>query len=324
MEHSESSQPVVIELGVEFVVDLLLFAFPYGAEQMNLPHSFWLGFGCWVVGIAVAIRMFWIFPLWTHRLSSLEKGLLAFILTSAFVMAVYRPINSAYVKRNIGVSVQATPTPPPALPFPVIPQREIQVAPAPEAHKTTAPKPQPDTPSTPSIAVMSTPSPQQTVNVDHGIGGIGGTYINPMVTNIGQPPPEPPQISWHVISSDYTKAGTYVVRVEIDQINTFNDPAFVAFCDNPCSPSGFPTPLSGGVPGGAFGNENPEEPFARLSMPSSLFDGAKLVWEIQSTNGQPITVTRVAMARVKNWAIWGQHTHSPFLQHSRLARTLLS
>jgi NhaP-type Na+/H+ or K+/H+ antiporter len=74
------SNKTTIELGIEFVVELLLFLYPYGAEQMNLPHNFWLGLGCWVIGTAIAIRMFWIFPVWTHRLTRLEKGLIAFIL----------------------------------------------------------------------------------------------------------------------------------------------------------------------------------------------------------------------------------------------------
>ena len=94
---STSSTP---ELGFEFVVDLLLFAFPYGAEQMNLPHLFWLGFGCWVVGIVIAIRMFWIFPLWSHRLSPTVKGLTSFGFIVLFVFAFYGPIMDAYRKRN--------------------------------------------------------------------------------------------------------------------------------------------------------------------------------------------------------------------------------
>jgi hypothetical protein len=37
-------------------------------------------------------------------------------------------------------------------------------------------------------APVPAPVPSQTVNVDHGIGGIGGTYINPTVVNEGPPP----------------------------------------------------------------------------------------------------------------------------------------
>jgi hypothetical protein len=37
---ADTTRPVVLELGIEFVVELLLFLYPYGAEQMNLPHNF--------------------------------------------------------------------------------------------------------------------------------------------------------------------------------------------------------------------------------------------------------------------------------------------
>jgi len=92
------------ELRVELVADLLLFAFPYGAEQMNLPHNFWLGLSSWVFGTAIAVRMFWIFPAWSHRLTSLEKSLMALIGFGLFWMAFYRPIETAYINRNGAVS----------------------------------------------------------------------------------------------------------------------------------------------------------------------------------------------------------------------------
>lgn len=40
---AESTKPIFAELGIEFVVEWLLFLYPYGAEQMNLPHNFYLG-----------------------------------------------------------------------------------------------------------------------------------------------------------------------------------------------------------------------------------------------------------------------------------------
>jgi len=45
---NRSSRPIYIELGIEFLSELLLFLYPFGAEQMNLPHNFWLGLGCWI------------------------------------------------------------------------------------------------------------------------------------------------------------------------------------------------------------------------------------------------------------------------------------
>jgi hypothetical protein len=114
------NKSVLPELGIELVVDVLLFVFPYGAEQMNLPHIFWLGFGCWVVGIAIVIRMFWILPVWNSRLTRLEKGLIAAILVALFVAAVYKPVVVAYGKRNVGTEDGTKPisAPPPQPPIP--------------------------------------------------------------------------------------------------------------------------------------------------------------------------------------------------------------
>jgi hypothetical protein len=98
---AESDKPVGLELGIEFVVEALLFLYPYGAEQMNLPHNFWLGLGCWIVGTIIAVRMFWIFPLWSSRLTKLEKGLIAFILVAGFAAIFYRPVMLAYSRRNV-------------------------------------------------------------------------------------------------------------------------------------------------------------------------------------------------------------------------------
>jgi hypothetical protein len=46
------------------------------------------------------IRMFWIFPAWTDRLSRLEKGLIAFIIAGVFVAVFYMPVVGAYRRRN--------------------------------------------------------------------------------------------------------------------------------------------------------------------------------------------------------------------------------
>lgn len=97
---AEPTTKPFLELGIEFAAEFLLFLYPYGAEQMSLPHNFWLGLGCWILGTAIAIRMFWIFPVWTHRLSRLEKGLIAFILVGLFVASFYKPVVTAYGKHN--------------------------------------------------------------------------------------------------------------------------------------------------------------------------------------------------------------------------------
>lgn len=96
---ADSNRPK-IELRIEGAVEVLLFVLPYGAEQMNLPHNFWLGLVCWAVGAVVAARMFWIFPAWASRLSRLEKALIIFIFWAGCVCVFYRPVVTAYGKRN--------------------------------------------------------------------------------------------------------------------------------------------------------------------------------------------------------------------------------
>src|SRR5947209_547943 len=90
-----------LELSIEFVVELLLFLFPYGADQMGLPHSFLLGFLCWIVGAAIGLRMFWIFPLWTDRLTWAQKSLICILLLLLFVGIVYKPVLAAYRKQSV-------------------------------------------------------------------------------------------------------------------------------------------------------------------------------------------------------------------------------
>jgi hypothetical protein len=96
----EVSQKHVAELGFEFLAELLLIFLPYGADQMGLPHSFWLGFFSWMFAIAIAVRMFWILPLWADRLSNRKKGITATVLVVVILSAMYKPVSVAYVKRN--------------------------------------------------------------------------------------------------------------------------------------------------------------------------------------------------------------------------------
>jgi hypothetical protein len=96
----EYKKPVLIELGIELLVELLLFLLPYGAEQMDLPHSFWLGLLCWLCAVAIAVRMFWIFPLWVPHRTELEKGLIVFVGVGLFCAIFYSPVVTAYKKRN--------------------------------------------------------------------------------------------------------------------------------------------------------------------------------------------------------------------------------
>jgi hypothetical protein len=94
----DGGKSVFKELGIEFLVELLLFIYPYGADQMNLPHNFWLGLGCWIVGSGIAIRMFWIFPLWADRLSVRWKMIAAFLALAGFVLLLHKPVLTAHAK----------------------------------------------------------------------------------------------------------------------------------------------------------------------------------------------------------------------------------
>jgi hypothetical protein len=174
--HEKSIFP---ELGVELVVDILLFIFPYGAEQMNLAHIFWLGFSCWVIGIVIAVRMFWIFPLWSHRLTRLEKGLLAGILIALFVVMVHKPIIVAYGKRNgNGTTGQA--------PFPTGPV--THPAPAPAIPQPATPAQNPTKAHTPKSQITApATTPQTVINAPGGIGISGGQVTNPTVNNFAPP-----------------------------------------------------------------------------------------------------------------------------------------
>lgn len=93
---ADSGKPVGPELTADFFFTLLFFFIPYGAEQMNLPHLFFIGLGCWVIAIAIVIRMFWIFPLWAKHLSQFRKGLIALVFIGVFVTLFYKPVMTAY------------------------------------------------------------------------------------------------------------------------------------------------------------------------------------------------------------------------------------
>jgi hypothetical protein len=84
------------EIGLEFLFEVLLFLYPYGADQMGLPHLFWLGLAAWASGFAVAIRIFWIFPPWANRLNVKTKSTIAIIASCVFMAVLWNPVNNAY------------------------------------------------------------------------------------------------------------------------------------------------------------------------------------------------------------------------------------
>ena len=67
---------------------------------MDLPHNFWIGLASWFIGIAVGIRIFWIVPWWADKLSPGIKSAIIFITVFGFVVMVWQPVKSAYIKRQ--------------------------------------------------------------------------------------------------------------------------------------------------------------------------------------------------------------------------------
>jgi Trypsin-like peptidase domain len=128
---SEEHGKHLLELGIEFLAELLLFLYPYGADQMGLPHNFWLGLGCWVVGTAIAIRMFWIFPVGVNRWSHTLKFLVSIVFVVVLVMIFFKPIATAYHKRG---PEEAVPTV--AVPSSRVPSSQSQPAQAPPSSAT--------------------------------------------------------------------------------------------------------------------------------------------------------------------------------------------
>ena len=97
------------KFGFEFLAALLLFFWPYGADQMGINRNFWFGFGSWVAAIAILIRMFWISP-WSAGFSRLERGLISFIFVACFVFIFYKPVLTAYGKQHADTEGKGTPS----------------------------------------------------------------------------------------------------------------------------------------------------------------------------------------------------------------------
>jgi hypothetical protein len=124
--------------GIEFLIGLLTFLYPFGAEQMGLPHNFWVGLGCWLFGAAIAIHIFWTCAL---RFSALEKGLISFIFVAAAALVVYGPLLKAYRALNGGGTQTATASKPPA------PKLDLQPAPSVDTTPTAKTPSKPAAPS---------------------------------------------------------------------------------------------------------------------------------------------------------------------------------
>jgi hypothetical protein len=83
------------ELGLDAILAVLLFVFPFGADQMEIPHNFWVGVGCWTASLALAVRIVWIFPYW-ENISRRYKAFISIVLLVAALVLAWHPVRSAY------------------------------------------------------------------------------------------------------------------------------------------------------------------------------------------------------------------------------------
>jgi len=86
-----------LELGIEFCLELAIGLYQLGAEQMDLPHNFWVGLVLWIAATAVALRMLWIFP-GIERLNPKLKVAIASVAVALLVFITRTPVTSAYKK----------------------------------------------------------------------------------------------------------------------------------------------------------------------------------------------------------------------------------
>jgi hypothetical protein len=162
-----------LELTVEFAIELLLVFIPYGADQMGIPHNFWVGLACWILGASIAIRMFWIFPWWSHR-TSLEKGLILFILLAVITIICYQPVMTAYDHRNGKEEAKSAPVQPPVQ-TPAQPPVQPPTETTPPSQGTATP---------PSIEIPLTDPVVKPIPGARPLPEKGGTYINSFPTTV--------------------------------------------------------------------------------------------------------------------------------------------
>jgi hypothetical protein len=187
----ESPKSHKLELGIELCLELAIGLYQLGAEQMDLPHSFKIGFFLWIAATALFIRMFWIFPLWENRLPRWGKALISIILIGLFAVAAYEPVVTAY--RKNATETKATPQSMP-------PQQAPQNAPD-EESKTEIPSVKP----IPSARPLSTPQKAKSTPSDspsqpksgpiaiapNGIANAAPNFGTQTVNNLGTLPDVP-------------------------------------------------------------------------------------------------------------------------------------
>ena len=97
---------------------------------MDLPHNFWVGLVCLVVGLGIAVRMFCILPV-LDRIRWPTKSAASVVIVALFVRVMWAPVMSAY-EHQYGVAsepdlrkmlVRLSPHPPPEAPREPIPSK---------------------------------------------------------------------------------------------------------------------------------------------------------------------------------------------------------
>lgn len=163
----------------------------FGGSIMTSPHPYIADAFC-ILGIAILLVKFWTWEESKHENSRKTARLL--LVGTLFLLAVAAGLCflSSYLSRPSQLTAQSVPMPQHETPSAILPQKLID---KPKV-VTAAPKQrvQPEqvkpvkTFAIPSEVIQPPPiAPTQTVNVDHGIGGIGGTYVNPTVNNFAPP-----------------------------------------------------------------------------------------------------------------------------------------
>jgi hypothetical protein len=121
--NAESKQRRTAEVGIEFCIELLLVVYQFGHDQMDFPHNYWAGLFCWLLAIALGIRIFWIFP-GLEPLGCVWKALMSAVLVLGFIWLEGGLVIESYKKQFI-VSEDAKRLPP--VPLKLVP-RPPQIA----------------------------------------------------------------------------------------------------------------------------------------------------------------------------------------------------
>jgi hypothetical protein len=87
------------ELGIELCLELGIALYQLGADQMDLPHNFYIGLVSWLVATALAVRMFWILPALETVKWYVKFVIATSVLTVMFFMA-RDPVMDSYKRHE--------------------------------------------------------------------------------------------------------------------------------------------------------------------------------------------------------------------------------